>query len=285
MLARCRAGPVPLVSDADPSDIPLRFLIHFMGDLHQPLHLTGRDRGGNNAMFRFEGRARSLHSTWDSGIMTKNLREIANYTTPLPSKQIESALPGAIFDSYVRWIVWEGIREWWRDDLEEWLACPEGGDPYPHSVYGAPPPPERSFASALLHGAGNAAYHAAHFLGPLSWIGDYIPLPVDGDHTGMRDRLLAVHPAALAVANKTNPEPACPYTWAKKVHPINCEYAWPKAYNGTGPLIELDTPEYLGKIGDDKVIEYLLAKAGLRLAKVVNEILGDKNTTALYVDY
>lgn len=30
-----------------PSDIPLRFLIHFMGDLHQPLHLSGRDRGGN----------------------------------------------------------------------------------------------------------------------------------------------------------------------------------------------------------------------------------------------
>ncbi len=28
-------------------DIPLRFLVHFMGDLHQPLHLTGRDMGGN----------------------------------------------------------------------------------------------------------------------------------------------------------------------------------------------------------------------------------------------
>jgi len=29
-------------------DIPLRFLVHFVGDMHQPLHLTGRDRGGNN---------------------------------------------------------------------------------------------------------------------------------------------------------------------------------------------------------------------------------------------
>jgi hypothetical protein len=28
-------------------DIPLRFLVHFLGDIHQPLHLTGRDRGGN----------------------------------------------------------------------------------------------------------------------------------------------------------------------------------------------------------------------------------------------
>jgi hypothetical protein len=39
-------------------DIALRFLVHFMGDLHQPLHLTGRDRGGNGAMFSFEGHHR-----------------------------------------------------------------------------------------------------------------------------------------------------------------------------------------------------------------------------------
>jgi len=29
----------------------LKFLVHFMGDLHQPLHLTGRDKGGNGGMF------------------------------------------------------------------------------------------------------------------------------------------------------------------------------------------------------------------------------------------
>ena len=26
----------------------LKFLIHFLGDMHQPLHLTNRDRGGNS---------------------------------------------------------------------------------------------------------------------------------------------------------------------------------------------------------------------------------------------
>lgn len=26
----------------------LKFLIHFVGDMHQPLHLCGRDRGGNS---------------------------------------------------------------------------------------------------------------------------------------------------------------------------------------------------------------------------------------------
>lgn len=37
------------------------------------------------AHFKFEGRFRSLHSVWDSGILTKNIRELGNYTTPLPS--------------------------------------------------------------------------------------------------------------------------------------------------------------------------------------------------------
>ena len=26
----------------------VKFLIHFLGDLHQPLHMTARDRGGND---------------------------------------------------------------------------------------------------------------------------------------------------------------------------------------------------------------------------------------------
>lgn len=48
----------------------LKFLIHFVGDLHQPLH-AGRpdDRGGNDIDTRFFGRTRNLHSVWDSGIL------------------------------------------------------------------------------------------------------------------------------------------------------------------------------------------------------------------------
>jgi S1/P1 Nuclease len=37
----------------------LKFLIHFMGDMHMPLHLTGRDRGGNSIKVRFDGRLTS----------------------------------------------------------------------------------------------------------------------------------------------------------------------------------------------------------------------------------
>jgi len=31
----------------------LKFLVHFVGDVHQPLHLTGRVRGGNDARVKF----------------------------------------------------------------------------------------------------------------------------------------------------------------------------------------------------------------------------------------
>jgi S1/P1 Nuclease len=37
----------------------LKFLVHFYGDLHQPLHLAGRARGGNGINVRFDGRRTS----------------------------------------------------------------------------------------------------------------------------------------------------------------------------------------------------------------------------------
>lgn len=40
----------------------LKFLIHYMGDLHQPLHLIGRERGGNGVKVTFDGRMMSQFS-------------------------------------------------------------------------------------------------------------------------------------------------------------------------------------------------------------------------------
>jgi hypothetical protein len=59
----------------------LKFLIHFLGDLHQPLHSSdNNDRGGNDVKVMWFGtewanEARkfdwNLHSVWDSGIIDK----------------------------------------------------------------------------------------------------------------------------------------------------------------------------------------------------------------------
>ncbi|HEV8426547.1 MAG TPA: S1/P1 nuclease [Pyrinomonadaceae bacterium] len=44
----------------------LSFLVHLMGDLHQPLHVGGTDLGGNKVIVNWMDRWKSnLHSTWD----------------------------------------------------------------------------------------------------------------------------------------------------------------------------------------------------------------------------
>lgn len=48
----------------------LRFLVHFVGDVHQPLHAGHRpDRGGNQFQVRFNGNGTNLHSIWDSRVL------------------------------------------------------------------------------------------------------------------------------------------------------------------------------------------------------------------------
>jgi S1/P1 Nuclease len=48
----------------------LLFLVHFAGDLHQPLHCANNDdRGGNDVPVSFEGAQTNLHALWDSGLL------------------------------------------------------------------------------------------------------------------------------------------------------------------------------------------------------------------------
>jgi hypothetical protein len=48
----------------------LRFLVHFVGDIHQPLHVGRRaDRGGNSIKVMWFKEETNLHSVWDSGMI------------------------------------------------------------------------------------------------------------------------------------------------------------------------------------------------------------------------
>ena len=48
----------------------LRFVVHFIGDIHQPLHAGhGDDRGGNTFQVFYIGRGSNLHALWDGGIL------------------------------------------------------------------------------------------------------------------------------------------------------------------------------------------------------------------------
>jgi hypothetical protein len=55
--------------------IALKFLVHLIGDVHQPLHAIGDDRGGNNITVHFLGSDQcgnykcNLHGVWDEAMI------------------------------------------------------------------------------------------------------------------------------------------------------------------------------------------------------------------------
>jgi nuclease S1 len=80
----------------------LIYLIHFMGDMHQPFH-TGfghvegePDRGGNSVKLSFEGRDTNLHSLWDSGIIEKQGRSDSQWVNKLMTETLGDRDPAAL---------------------------------------------------------------------------------------------------------------------------------------------------------------------------------------------
>lgn len=64
----------------------LAFLIHFVGDLHQPLHNEDVARGGNGILVRWGGRELNLHHVWDSSILEKWLGGLRGKPYPLAKR-------------------------------------------------------------------------------------------------------------------------------------------------------------------------------------------------------
>lgn len=59
----------PNASRAD-KQLALRFIVHLVGDLHQPLH-AGKccDKGGNDVKVSWFGKPTNLHAVWDSALV------------------------------------------------------------------------------------------------------------------------------------------------------------------------------------------------------------------------
>lgn len=67
----------------------LRFVIHFVGDIHQPLHAVG-DRGGNAVRVRLMGDRTNLHHVWDASVlepMGPDAGAIAARLAPTPAQR------------------------------------------------------------------------------------------------------------------------------------------------------------------------------------------------------
>lgn len=80
----------------------LKFLVHLIGDLHQPMHV-GReeDKGGNDIQLQWFGNGTNLHRVWDSNMIEDNgmsFTELAFEYPKMSKQQIGFLQKGSLLD-------------------------------------------------------------------------------------------------------------------------------------------------------------------------------------------
>lgn len=82
----------------------LKFIVHFIGDVHQPMHVSsGDDKGGNAITVKFAGIDDNLHGLWDSGLIEHQ---------HITYKQMATVYDNATTSE---------INKWQNDDPMVWL--------------------------------------------------------------------------------------------------------------------------------------------------------------------
>ncbi len=79
----------------------LKMLVHFVGDLHQPLHVgRAEDRGGNDIQIRWFDTGSNLHRLWDSNMIDHyrmSYTELANKLPDRSKKEIKAIQAGDVY--------------------------------------------------------------------------------------------------------------------------------------------------------------------------------------------
>ncbi|EPQ53776.1 phospholipase C/P1 nuclease [Gloeophyllum trabeum ATCC 11539] len=240
----------------------LKFLVHFIGDMHMPLHLTGRDRGGNGDKVTFDGRVTNLHSVWDSYLIAQRIRTLPrNYTRPLPLPEVERVLRDAIYDPYVRRLVWEGLGEggrWPAAEMNSWFECPSGTRSWAETL-----------KQAVLGYRERGEDTDDDVLCPYHWAKPIHQLNCDFIWPAALDEPPYKHLSSYACADNDD---GCLSPEDEVALLENEPGVQGKPH---APYLELDTPEYAGLIREGWVVERLVAMAGLRLAGTLNWLFAD----------
>jgi hypothetical protein len=97
-----------LISDASVSRerkvAALKFVVHFVGDLHQPMHVSREeDKGGNTIQLNYDGQGTNLHAVWDSKLIDH---------TGLDYQQLAAKYDNASPAQ---------IRQWQNDPVVKWM--------------------------------------------------------------------------------------------------------------------------------------------------------------------
>ncbi len=82
----------------------LKYLVHLVGDAHQPMHVSRReDKGGNTIQLQFDGKGTNLHQLWDSRLID------------------HEGLNDADIVKQYDWANETQIKKWQADSPMEWL--------------------------------------------------------------------------------------------------------------------------------------------------------------------
>jgi hypothetical protein len=80
----------------------LKLLIHFIGDLHQPMHVgLEEDRGGNDFKVQWFYNDSNLHSVWDREMIDSygmSYTELANNADVLTKQEVQEIQKGSVVD-------------------------------------------------------------------------------------------------------------------------------------------------------------------------------------------
>ena len=80
----------------------LKMLVHFIGDLHQPLHVgIGDDRGGNQFQVQWYDEGTNLHTVWDTKMIESynmSYAELASNADRLSKRERQAIESGTVLD-------------------------------------------------------------------------------------------------------------------------------------------------------------------------------------------
>lgn len=101
-IKKCQEVILSKTSSTEDKVFYLKLLVHFIGDLHQPMHVgRSEDKGGNTIQVQWFDNGTNLHSVWDSKMLTHynmTYSELAQNTDVISKKQVNYLQTGSIED-------------------------------------------------------------------------------------------------------------------------------------------------------------------------------------------
>lgn len=89
----------------------VKFITHFVGDITQPLHTCGRERGGNDVKVDYGGKTVNLHSMWDTSLVRDRSAEMASSQDAYVSYLIKQIKTGTYRASSAGWVSQAKIQD------------------------------------------------------------------------------------------------------------------------------------------------------------------------------